>query len=87
MTIKHILLFKPICFVYQHYIPDYNNLQMTTTGEKNRHSGIVTLEMTSPGNNAIKAVLSLDKTPQMPQTQALQQLDHTLVVKVILCGV
>lgn len=43
--------------------------------------------MTSPGNNVIEAVLSLDQTPQMPETQALQQLDHTLVVKVILCGV
>lgn len=32
-------------------------------------------------------MLSLDETPQMPETQALQQLDHTLVVKVILCGV
>lgn len=32
-------------------------------------------------------MLSLDQMPQMPETQALQQLDHTLVVKVILRGV
>lgn len=45
------------------------------------------VEMTSPGNYVIKAVLSLDQTPQMPETQTLQQLDHALVIKVILCGV
>lgn len=43
--------------------------------------------MISPGNNVIKALLSLEQTPQMPEAQALQQLDHTQIVKVILCGV
>lgn len=43
--------------------------------------------MTSPGNYMIKAVLSLDQTPQMPETQTLQQPDYALVVKVIRCWV
>lgn len=43
--------------------------------------------MTSLGNYVVKAELSLDQTPQMPETQTLQQLDNALVVKVILCGV
>lgn len=45
------------------------------------------VEMASLGNYVVKAELSLDQTPQMPETQTLQQLDHALVVKVILCGV
>lgn len=45
------------------------------------------VEMTSPANYMIKAVLSLAQMSQMPETQTLQQLDHALVVRVILCGV
>lgn len=40
--------------------------------------------MISPGNDIVEAEFSLDKVAKMSQTEAFQQLDHTLVIQVIL---